>query len=266
MATTAIPQFLLPRGISPLTLRYFIIRRTTKTTTTKHSSSAFSTIASRRSSATDEGKARVLAQPDKFRPPSHPSRRVLQTRNGKLTAPPVYQYGPSLTEKEKEEMAKKKYPNMFPPEGTVMHKFLTSRWIHVWIAMSVLTTLATFTFTTNFKATSPFAHLLPPWSGLLTHPIDTISQAISVYKMHVQHNSMLTREKRHRRIEDAEKRRQYRIAHGLEEPEDAGSRPDGSSGVEDDASPIAGSAKEQDNTYVDFEGKRRPVKKWLGIW
>jgi hypothetical protein len=24
---------------------------------------------------------------------------------------------------------------MFPPEGTVMHKFLTSKWIHVWIAM-----------------------------------------------------------------------------------------------------------------------------------
>lgn len=156
MATTAIPQFLLPRGISPLTLRYFIIRRTTKTTTTKHSSSAFSTIASRRSSATDEGKARVLAQPDKFRPPSHPSRRVLQTRNGKLTAPPVYQYGPSLTEKEKEEMAKKKYPNMFPPEGTVMHKFLTSRWIHVWIAMVSLFQLPFFSFFSSWKHRLPW--------------------------------------------------------------------------------------------------------------
>jgi hypothetical protein len=79
--------------------------------------------------------------------------------------------------------------------------------------------------------------------------------------MHVQHESMLTREKRQRRVEDAEKRRQYRIAHGLEEPEDVGSRPDDSS-AKDDASPIAG----QDNSYVDFEGKRRPIKKWLGIW
>jgi hypothetical protein len=52
------------------------------------------------------------------------------TRNGKVVNYP----GPKLSEKEEAERAKKKYPNMFPPEGTVMFRFLTSRWIHVWIA------------------------------------------------------------------------------------------------------------------------------------
>src|ERR1700712_3710480 len=83
----------------------------------------------------------------------------------------------------------------------------------------VLISCAGFTFTTNFKATSPFAHLLPPWSGLLTSPFGTISQAFSVWRMHVQHNSMRVREQRHRRVEDAEKRNQYRVVHGLEEAE-----------------------------------------------
>lgn len=189
-----------------------------------------------------------------------------------------------------------------------MFKFLTSRWIHIWIAMvrlqpapplpllvripdletrdeltrenphlqGTLTTLATFTFTTNFKATSPFAHLLPSWSDLLTHPIDTISQAMHVYRMHVQHESMRVREQRHRRVEDAEKRRQYRIAHGLEEgPE----KKEGEAAAEgaDEQSPVAvdvatdvagaGSVRAgADEGFVDWEGKRKHVKKWLGIW
>jgi len=160
-----------------------------------------------------------------------------------------------------------------------MHNFLTSRWIHIWISMGVLVSLATFTFTTNFKQTSPFAHLLPPWSDLLTSPISTISRALAVYRMHVQHNSMLTREKRHQRIEDAEKRRRYRIAHGLEAPDDEGLALTTATedGQLDDQSPKAADVPEIDpaakqaiaaagDEYVDFEGRRKPVKKWLGIW
>ena len=92
--------------------------------------------------------------------------------------------------------------------------------------------------------------------------------------MHVQHESMRVREQRHRRIEDAEKRRQYRIAHGLEEPEEKGQV------AVDDQSPVAaaaaagvvagdGTALEQGQgsaEFVDWEGKKKPVKKWLGIW
>lgn len=146
-----------------------------------------------------------------------------------------------------------------------MYKFLTSRWIHIWIAMGVLTSLATFTFTTNFKHSSPYAHLLPPWSALLTHPIDTIGQALAVFRMHVQHTSMETREKRLKRVEDAEKRRQYRIAHGLEEPNEKTERQNPE--VVDDQSPVAVDIPAVGpDEYVDWEGKKRPVKKWLGIW
>jgi hypothetical protein len=61
---------------------------------------------------------------------------VLQTRDGKpVVREPLNYPGPPLSAKEKEEQATKRYPNMFPPEGTVMHKFLTTRWIHAWIAL-----------------------------------------------------------------------------------------------------------------------------------
>ncbi|KAJ5093679.1 hypothetical protein N7456_009540 [Penicillium angulare] len=203
----------------------------------------------------------MLEKPDKFRPPSHPQRAVnpaTRTASGQ----PI-NYGPRLTAAQRETQNKTQYPNMFPPEGTVMFKFLTSRWIHIWIAMSILTSLATFTFTTNFKATSPFAHLLPSWSGLLTAPFDTISQALSVYRMHVQHESMRVREQRHRRVEDAEKRRQYRVAHGLEEPNDK----EKETAAVDDQSPIAvPESQVGGDVYVDFDGNKKPVKKWLGIW
>ncbi|OOF99431.1 hypothetical protein ASPCADRAFT_126348 [Aspergillus carbonarius ITEM 5010] len=261
MPPVTIPQFLLPRGApSPLALRA-LTRQTTYHITTQRCAS----------SKSDNSHPRVLAKPDKFRPPSHPARRVVQTRNGKvMNSGPINYPGPKLSEKEKEDQKNRQYPHMFPSEGTVMHKFLTHRWIHIWIAMGVLTSLATFTFTTNFKRSSPFAHLLPPWSGLLAHPIDTIRQAVSVFRMHVEHNSMETREKRRRRVDDAEKRRQYRIAHGLEEPDERDEvKADGKEQVAvDDQSPVAVEQQGQDekNVYIDWEGNKRPVKKWLGIW
>ncbi|KAI9934990.1 hypothetical protein ASPWEDRAFT_31335 [Aspergillus wentii DTO 134E9] len=258
MPPITIPHFLLPRGApSARTLQALTIARRNTT----NPRCTFTT--SSRLSAHKDDKTRVLEKPDKFRPPSHPARRVVQTRNGKITPGPM-NYGPRLSEKEKEEQKRREYPNMFPPEGTVMFKFLTSRWIHIWIAMSVLTTLATFTFTTNFKRTSPFAHLLPAWSDLLSSPFSTISQALSVYRMHVQHTSMQTREKRHKRVEDAEKRRQYRVAHGLEE--EPASKDESAEAAVDDQSPIAADAPAREGEYVDWDGKRKPVKKWLGIW
>ncbi|KAL3439421.1 hypothetical protein BDV09DRAFT_2007 [Aspergillus tetrazonus] len=260
MPPAAIPPFLLPGGV-PSTRAILSLSRSSRIGRLPPTHRCAST----NSSSDNSQKPRVLAQPDKFRPPSHPARRVVPTRNGKVVNYP----GPKFSEKEEAERAKKKYPNMFPPEGTVMFRFLTSRWIHVWIAFGVLTSLATFTFTTNFKATSPFAHLLPPWSALLSHPIDTISQALSVFRMHVQHTSVETREKRMRAVEDAEKRRQFRIAHGLEEPSEQDLAKEAKQVEQmDDQSPIAPEARDGAGAgeYVDWEGKRRPIKKWLGIW
>ncbi|KAJ5594870.1 uncharacterized protein N7459_001078 [Penicillium hispanicum] len=262
MPPTPIPPFLLPRGLpSARALRTLQQHRRTSINTRAEAGPRCFSATSQPAKAKQSDNARILSQPDKFRPPSHPQRIVNPARTSPSGQP--INYGPGLTPEQREAQNKKQYPNMFPPEGTVMFKFLTSRWIHIWIAMGTLTTLATFTFTTNFKATSPFAHLLPPWSALFSHPIDTISQALQVYRMDVQHNSMRVREQRHRRIEDAEKRRQYRVAHGLEEPagNDAGRE------VGDDQSPVAPVAAEgQGQEYVDWEGKKKPVKKWLGIW
>lgn len=270
-STRTIPQFLLPRGIPTTTAT---LLRTLRTTPKR-------TLSSTRQpqKQPESSKNYLLEKPDKFRPPSHPSRRVVQTRNGRtIPRDPVNYPGPKLSEKEIEEAKRRQYPHMFPPEGTLMYKFLTNRWIHVWIALGVLTSLATFTFTTTFKHSSPYAHLLPPWSALLSHPIDTVSQVVSVYKMHVQHTSLVAREHRQRRVEDAEKRRRYRVAHGLEEDsvEDAakGKSEAAADVVEgDDQSPVAvealptpGSSEEVRGEYVDWEGKKRPVKKWFGIW
>ncbi|OJJ47193.1 hypothetical protein ASPZODRAFT_15873 [Penicilliopsis zonata CBS 506.65] len=248
----SIPRFLIPRGMpSPATFRALSRRSVV-------SARLFSS-----SPPAHNGPPRVLEKPDKFRPPSHASRRVVQTKNGRIVSQPLNYPGPKLSEKEIAEREAKQYPNTFPPPNTVMFKFLTNKWIHIWIAMGVLTSLATFTFTTNFKRSSPFAHLLPPWSGLLSHPIDTISQAVSVFKMDVQHNSVLVREQRHKRVEDAEKRRQFRVAHGLEEGDvPATTTAAAAAAAVDDQSPIA----QDQSEFVDWEGKKKPVKKWLGIW
>lgn len=68
-------------------------------------------------------KPRVLEKPDKFRPPSHPSR---------IRSKPRYNYGPDLTHEQK---TVRQYPHMMPPEGTFMHWFLTNRTIHLYISL-----------------------------------------------------------------------------------------------------------------------------------
>ncbi|KAJ5513191.1 hypothetical protein N7463_002743 [Penicillium fimorum] len=261
---TPIPGFLLPRGPpSALTLR--ALQRQSATRNFTSTSATLRKVSKGNTNTSTNSKPRVLAKPDRFRPPSHPQRLTTPSLRNVPAGQP-FEYGPRTTEKERVQQNKTQYPGMFPPEGTVMFKFLTSKWIHIWIALSVLVSCAGFTFTTNFKATSPFAHLLPSWSGLLTSPIDTISQAFSVWRMHVQHNSMRVREQRHRRVEDAEKRKQYRVAHGLEEAEPEKKKDEGANEV-DSQSPVAAvEGVEGTNEFVDWEGNKKPVKKWLGIW
>jgi hypothetical protein len=70
-------------------------------------------------------KSRTLAKPDKWRPPSHPTRLPKQPRT----------YGVPLTAEQKQAMSRKRYPNMFPPEGTLAHTVITSRALHVAISM-----------------------------------------------------------------------------------------------------------------------------------
>ena len=120
----SIPRFLLPRADSinrNRLLSFSTSRR--KLLFSRHPTPINQSCRNASSSA---AKPRVLEKPTKFNPPSHPQR----LRNASPR-----QYGPALTQKELEQQKNKQYPNMMPPEGSFMHWFLTTRWIHVWISM-----------------------------------------------------------------------------------------------------------------------------------
>lgn len=95
-------------------------------------------------------------------------------------------------------------------------------------------------------------------------------------KMHADHVTLETTEKRKRNVDDVQKRKEYRIAHGLEEPDgterEAQEKKAAVEGEVVAAVATAGAqdggklGEHEDGTYVDWEGKRKPVKKWLGIW
>lgn len=75
--------------------------------------------------------------------------------------------------------------------------------------------------------------------------------------MHVAHTSAETAERRRQKVDDVAKRAQYRRAHGLDKNEGLGGWT---------AKENAPAAAAEVEGYVDFEGKRKPIKKWLGIW
>ena len=141
------------------------------------------------------------------------------------------------------------------------------------LIQSVLFSLAAFTFTTNFKQTSPVAHLLPSWSGLLTSPFSTVGQVVTVMKMHSEHVTLESSERRKRGLADVDKRKEYRKAHGLE-PDDGEAEADAAAA--DDNSPtndtaggsvVAADAAGAGAVNEDgSERRRRPIKKWFGIW
>lgn len=80
-----------------------------------------------------------------------------------------------------------------------------------------LSLLAVLTLTQSFLLTSPFAHLVPPISSLPLHPVSYVAEWLSTIRMHVEYNSQKTAEKRREGIQDAQKRRLYRRAHGMED-------------------------------------------------
>ncbi|KAK5168330.1 uncharacterized protein LTR77_006899 [Saxophila tyrrhenica] len=233
-----------------------------------------------RHASTTPPKPRVLEKPERFNPPSHGSR--LPRRQ-----PPRAYPGAPLTP----EQHRRRYPNMMPAEGTWMHSFLTNRMLHVWITLSILITLVIAVQIGDFIHTTPYADLLPPRSMFLVHPWSFLGRYAEVYRMHVDYISAQTAERRRQKVEDVRKRGEFRRAHGLEGEEgvfgawtakgDAevmgpGMREGGGGGVGGGREGMARGQGEEvreeaqagQETYVDFEGKLRPVerKKWLGIW
>lgn len=106
--------------------------------------------------------------------------------------------------------------------------------------------------------------------------------------MHMQYTTEQTAESRRRNIQDAQKRRLYRRAHGLEDVEKEGvgqgidvkglvGWDDGLTRGErermlkavDEASPVRREGEgweEEQRSEEAPRRERRPVKKWLGIW
>ena len=64
--------------------------------------------------------------------------------------------------------------------------------------------------------TSPFAHLVPRIETLFWHPVTYIQDTWGVYKLHKEYEAQQVYAKRQSIIMDAQKRRLYRRAHGME--------------------------------------------------
>ncbi|KAI1480766.1 hypothetical protein F4774DRAFT_70829 [Daldinia eschscholtzii] len=183
----------------------------TTTTTTTSDPQASATKSSTPPSPTpkpaDPSKPLVLEKPERFNPPSHGARLPRSTPK---------HYGGPMTDAEIQAQAVKTYPGLPPPENTWSHWFIHSRGIHLFITLGTLTSLAIYTFIANFNAKSPFADLVPPISEFPRHPFQYLGVLLDVMRMHEEHESVITAEKRRRKVEDVAKRNEYRKAHGLE--------------------------------------------------
>lgn len=83
-------------------------------------------------------------------------------------------------------------------------------------SQGTLSGLAVYTFAVNFQANSQFADMIPPISEFPRHPFQYMGVCIDVLKLHEEHESAVTAEKRRQKIEDVAKRNEFRKAHGLE--------------------------------------------------
>ncbi len=114
-----------------------------------------------------------------------------------------------------------------------------------------------------------------------------IGQYVEVYKLHTAHITAQTADRRRKKVEDVQKRAEYRKAHGLDKDEGfggwmakgageeigpalvvAGPRPrEGRATEEGEVEQMRnGGEGKPEGVYVDFEGKKKPIRKWLGIW
>lgn len=130
-STRPLPSFLLPHGVPRTAMRLFPRRNGYQPRLSPSSTAARSSCQRTYASSTSSSKSRVLSKPDKFRPPSHASRRVTK----KKATPPRNYPGPKPTAEEEEAKKTRRYPNMFPPEGTLLYRFLTNKTIHFIIPM-----------------------------------------------------------------------------------------------------------------------------------
>ncbi|OIW27177.1 hypothetical protein CONLIGDRAFT_682253 [Coniochaeta ligniaria NRRL 30616] len=262
--TTSIPRFLLPQ--TGLLWQRFRV---------PNAASSGSIIIRYASTTPAKGsKPIVLEKPARFNPPSHGSRLP------KKTTP--RHYGGELSFEETQAQKKKDYPGLPPPPDTWAHWFWNSRAFHLTITMGTLTGLALFTFVQNFKQSSPFADMVPSLSDFVYHPISSGRIVVEIIRLSEAHNTAIVQEKRKRRVDDVEKRQEYRKAHGLDgntsffgtwgAKKDEEDKSEEGPRVAEEAAAVATEVHETPNPVVpagehaDAMGGVGPRKKFLGIF
>ncbi|KAI5813022.1 hypothetical protein BZA77DRAFT_322219 [Pyronema omphalodes] len=140
-----------------------------------------------------------LAKPTKYTPPSHSTR---------VKDPVNY---PGFAVKSDPT---KRYPNTMPPPETWSHYILTSRKLHFYLSLGILGALAGTVSISNFLNTSPYAEEIE-WSW--SHPIMSLERFKDAWKKTVEERSKAVAEMRKKKLEDIEKRGEYRKRFGLEE-------------------------------------------------
>ncbi|KAL8694389.1 MAG: hypothetical protein Q9218_000955 [Villophora microphyllina] len=137
--------------------------------------------------------------------------------------------------------------------------------------------------------------MLPAAQEFWSHPFSFITTYGHVYKLHTDHISAETAERRKNKVDDVQKRSRYRKAHGLEKEQGFGGwtaktdaellgpaipTGDVSPGQQNtqairEASPInpeqvetpALTQTERDPSHlINVPEKKPPVKRWFGIW
>ncbi|KAI4290516.1 MAG: hypothetical protein L6R35_000207 [Caloplaca aegaea] len=155
------------------------------------------------------------------------------------------------------------------------------------ITLSVLFSLASIVFIENFHRSTPFVDRLPPGREFWSHPFKFVATYGHVYKLHMDHVSAETAERRKKKVDDVQKRSRYRKAHGLEDEKGLGGwtaksnhNSLGPALVSQDLpdqidTSLSGTVQPNKASVVtdngespcaDLKGKKRPIKRWLGIW
>lgn len=171
-----------------------------------------------------------------------------------------------------------------------MHKFLTNKMLHVYISLGVLFMFAGWAFLLDFWSKNKYPELLPAKALFFSHPIQYLRQYGRVYRMHVEALSAETAEVRRRSGDDVRRRKEYLRHHGMEEesvlarwgfgveetPREKRQREidetlarkavEGAGGVVPQQKMGVDRERGDEEGYRDFDGEKRRVKKWFGIW
>lgn len=112
---------------------------------------------------------------------------------------------------------------------------------------------------------------MPSRNDFLWHPLDSIAHTFQLVKVSTYENSVKVDAKRKDNVNDIQKRNTYRKAHGIEDKQGLGPWMPVEEKLRLYESQPAGAKIEAQHgkdfpAVTEFEAKKRPVKKWLGIW